>query len=410
MNNIFDYAILSIFRYGSKNISITIIFGILVFLLSSCLFITQAIKGEYNAISKDLPDILVQSYYGEKSHFIDESYVDKFYEIPSVKAVSPRIWGQYYFQKEKVYSEIFNKDKNITLFDRFFLENDKAYFTIFGILPYQKNFIKELDNTDFSDKNENFMLISTSIREFIKIYENAFKFVPFFTPKNELIKLIPNGNFSSQSSLLNSDFIAMSEENARKILGIKNGFYSDIVLEISNKNEVNFIAEKIRLNYPDLRVLTKDEIIKKYKFLYDYKSGFFLMLLAILALTFIVILYDKASGLRSEEKREIGILRAIGWDISDIIKFKIYESLILSVLAFFIAITLAIFYVFILQAPILSDIFMGYTHLKPKFDLSFTLDFKILTMLFLLSVPLYISATIIPSFKAASSDEMEILR
>lgn len=410
MNNIFDYAILSIFRYGSKNISITIIFGILVFLLSSCLFITQAIKGEYNAISKDLPDILVQSYYGEKSHFIDESYVDKFYEIPSVKAVSPRIWGQYYFQKEKVYSEIFNKDKNITLFDRFFLENDKAYFTIFGILPYQKNFIKELDNTDFSDKNENFMLISTSVREFVKIYENAFKFVPFFTPKNELIKLIPNGNFSSQSSLLNSDFIAMNEENARKILGIKNGFYSDIVLEISNKNEVNFIAEKIRLNYPDLRVLTKDEIIKKYKFLYDYKSGFFLMLLAILALTFIVILYDKASGLRSEEKREIGILRAIGWDISDIIKFKIYESLILSVLAFFIAITLAIFYVFILQAPILSDIFMGYTHLKPKFDLSFTLDFKILTMLFLLSVPLYISATIIPSFKAASSDEMEILR
>lgn len=409
MNNIFDYAILSLFRYGAKNLLITIIFGILVFLMASVIFITTAIKHEYSEIIAQMPDILVQKNYGGKSYFIDESFIDEIYKFPSVKSAFPRLWGQYYFQKEKIYNEIFTKDKNITLYDRFFVQDDKAYFTIFGVLAYQKNFLKELDRVDFSGKNANFMLLSDRAMEFFQIYKNAFKFVPFFAKNGELIKLSPH-ILDHKNSLLNSDVIVTSEENARKILGIKDGLFSDICVEVANKKEIELTADKIRAINSDLVVITKDEISKKYEFLYDYKSGFFLMFLMILVITFVVILYDKLSGTSSEERREIGILRALGWDISHIIKLKIMENLTLSILAFFIAISLSIFYVFILQAPLLSDIFIGYKSIKPSFELPFVMDYKILSMIFLLSVPLYVAVSIIPCFKIATNNEMDTIK
>ena len=390
MNIIFDYALNSIFRYGLKNILITIIFGILVFLLSSVIFITNSLKAEYKGISQDLPDILVQRYYGGKAHFIDEKMVDEFLLMPSVSSVQPRIWGQYHFERESV------------------------YLTLFGVQSYQKHFDKSIDEiaTNLDELDGDFMVASKRVYEFLQKYFRAHDLVlvPFFTPNGDLISLKKGGVFKSQNSLLNNDIILLSEENARKILGVPNGQFSDILLEISNKAEVDFLADKIRRYHQDLRVITKSEMLRKYENLYDFKSGWFLALLLTSVLAFAIILYDKASGLRSEEKREIAILKALGWDISDIIKFKLIESVILSVLTFFIALNLAIFFVYFLKAPILSEVFSGFSNLKLDFDLIFVFDFKLVVLLFLLSVPLYVAVSIIPAYKASVRDIGEVLR
>ncbi|MBO7475971.1 MAG: hypothetical protein J6T36_03455, partial [Campylobacter sp.] len=259
MNNIFDYALNSIFRYGLKNILITIIFGILVFLLSSVIFITNSLKAEYKGISANLPDILVQRYYGGKVHFIDEKMVDEFLLMPSVSSVQPRIWGQYHFERESV------------------------YLTLFGVQSYQKHFDKSIDEiaTNLDNFDGDFMVASKRVYEFLQKYFRAHDLVlvPFFTPDGDLISLKKGGIFKSESSLLNNDIILLSEENARKILGIPNGQFTDILLEVANKAEVDFLADKIRRYHHDLRVITKSEMLRKYENLYDFKSGWFLALL-----------------------------------------------------------------------------------------------------------------------------------
>ena len=244
MNNIFDYALNSIFRYGVKNILITIIFGILVFLISSVIFITNSLKAEYKGISQDLPDILVQRYYGGKSHFIDEKIVDEFLAYPSVSAVQPRIWGQYFF------------------------ENERVYLTLFGVQSYQKHFDKSIDEiaTNLNNSSSDFMVASKKVYEFLQKHFRAddLVLVPFFTPSGDLISLKKSGEFKSKNSLLNNDIILLSEENARKILGVPNGQFSDILLEIANKSEVDFLADKIRRYHQDLRVITKSEMLRKF--------------------------------------------------------------------------------------------------------------------------------------------------
>ena len=363
-------------------------------MISCVIFITNSLKTEYTELSKDFPDILVQRYYGGKVHFIDQKLADEFKKFPSVSPVQPRIWGEYYFG------------------------NGKIYTTIFGIQSYTRHFTHEIDNIAqdldeaFSEEGveENYMITSKNLYEFLSKYTQTYGSVPFFTPKGEIVNLVKAGEFKSGNSLMDNDIILMSEENAREILGIPNGFYSDIVLEVSNKKEAEFSANKIRQANPDLRVITKEEILKKYEFLYDFKSGWFLALLITCAATFSIILYDKSSGIRSEEKREIAILKAVGWDISDIIKFKLTEATILSVLTFFIALSLAIFYVYILKAPILSDVFTGFSNLKLDFDLIFAGNFKVVALLFFLTVPLYVGVSIIPSFKVATKDIGEMIK
>ncbi|HIP31056.1 MAG TPA: FtsX-like permease family protein, partial [Sulfurospirillum arcachonense] len=133
-------------------------------------------------------------------------------------------------------------------------------------------------------------------------------------------------------------------------------------------------------------------------------------LFIISAFTFFMIVYDKASGLSSEEKKEIGILKAIGWKIDDILKEKFYEAFIISFLAFLSAIILALFFVYTLEAPLIKDIFIGYSRLKPTFDLPFVFDFQTVFLLFFLTIPLYLAAIIIPSWRVASMDADEVMR
>ena len=75
-----------------------------------------------------------------------------------------------------------------------------------------------------------------------------------------------------------------------------------------------------------------------------------------------------------------------------------------------IGVILAFGFVYILQAPLLQNIFTGYSQLKTSFELPFIFDVQTLFLVFFLSVPVYIAATIIPSWKNATLDADEVIR
>ena len=75
-----------------------------------------------------------------------------------------------------------------------------------------------------------------------------------------------------------------------------------------------------------------------------------------------------------------------------------------------IGVLVALNYVYIFQAPLLNQLFIGYNNLKPSFDLPFIFDMQTLALVFFLSVPIYIAATILPSWKIATLDADEVIR
>ena len=137
---------------------------------------------------------------------------------------------------------------------------------------------------------------------------------------------------------------------------------------------------------------------------------FILALFSVCAFAFFIIIFDQSSGLHAHERKEIGILKALGWSSDDILQEKFYESCILSFGAFLVGVCGALFFVYGLNAPLLRSIFMGYSVLKPSFVLPFHVDSAMMILLFLLSVPLYIAATLIPAWRISTLDADEVMR
>ncbi len=385
-----EFSINALLRAKAKNISILVIFTLLVALLSSIFFISNSIRYELESTVDSLPEIIVQKVKGGREYDIEIDRVDSIIAINGVQSAMARVWGYYYFA------------------------NAGVNFSIIGINQYEEQYKSSLDRLtnriDFDSLEANSsMLVGVGVRDIMKqnYYNNYFNFIK---SDGKLKKMILVGVFKDDTILESNDIVLMSQKDAREILGLSSSMATDIVVKVANPKEVSTIAEKIRFIYPDTRVVTKDDLKISYKNIFDYKSGLFLALFTISLFTFFIIVYDKSSGLNSEEKREIGVLRAVGWSIDDILKEKFYEASIISIISYLLGVVVALFYVYILNAPLLRYIFEGYSKLKTSFELPFILDVSTLAIIFFLSVPIYIGATIIPAWRASSLDVDEVIR
>lgn len=378
-----EYTLKYILRYKYKNLFIAIVMSLLVALLASTLFISNAMKDEYNAILDNYPDIIITNQKAMRDSTIDESVIDTVLAIKGVSRVVARVWGEYYFA---------NADKK---------------FTLVGIAQFQEYSNPTLN--DISHISDTSMLISSGVYEVLKssYYVDYFNFIK---ADGTLKKLNLDRNFITSNTLENSSLIVMSEENVKDIFDYKESEATDLSVSVANENEVAFIAAKINTILPNTKVTVKDDLRVKYENIYNLRSGFFLTIFIISFFTFFIIIYDKVSGLNSEQKREIGILKAIGWRVGDVLNSKLYEGLIISLFSYVLGVLLAFIYVYVLDAPLLKKIFLNNYDLMNDFVIHFSVDYETLALLFFLSVPIYIAATIIPSWRVATLEADEVMR
>jgi len=93
---IIDFTIASLLRRKGKNGALLLVYILIVFLLSSVLFFTHALKQEAAQVLKDGPEIIVQRTFTGRYQAIPISYADKISDIRGVVTVRPRLWGYYY--------------------------------------------------------------------------------------------------------------------------------------------------------------------------------------------------------------------------------------------------------------------------------------------------------------------------
>ena len=100
----------------------------------------------------------------------------------------------------------------------------------------------------------------------------------------------------------------------------------------------------------------------------------------------------------------------MGWGIKDIIKLKIIENFLVGFMAFIIGIIIAYIFVFILQAPILKNIFIGFSNIRNDFILNSYVEISQIITLFLFFMIPFLSAVLIPVWKLAIIDPMESMK
>jgi ABC-type lipoprotein release transport system permease subunit len=381
--NILDFAFQSLWRRKSKNGLIFLIFLLIITIISSILFITGSLTQELLSTSESLPDITIQKIQGGRQVVIEEKYLGMIENIPGVEAVEPRLWGYFY------------------------LEELKANFTIYGMNLTdltEDEYTKISDTPAETPQSDYDMIVGTGVYELLKevFMERNFIFYQANWEKEISCQII--GTFKAETQLQTNDLMIMQSQGARSVLEIPTGSYSDLAVYIPNPEEIQNIAIKINRAFPELRTITKKNIESTYTSVFNWRSGFVLSGLLISILAFLVLIWDKASGLGAEEKKEIGILKAIGWDTEMVLSVKLYEGFIVSSFACFGGIIASYIFVYVLKAPGLKHIFIGWSSVYPSFDLLPFINLNYLLLIFIFSVIPYCTAILLPAWKVAITD------
>ncbi len=391
--NIIDYSLQSLLRRWSKNILILIIFSFLIFAVSSILFITGSLTREMMLTSQNLPDITVQRILGGRQVNVLASYISKIEEIPGVEAVETRTWGYFYLKALQANFTIYGMDLNL-------LEEGE----------YQK--IINWQNIPGSvEKNPDFrMIVGQGVYELLRDIQMENTYL-FFQPSWENpIPFDIIGTFIAETELQSNDLMVLQTEGARQVLELPPGEFTDLIVYVPNPEEIENIALKISRYFPELRTITRAQIQNTYSAAFGWRSAFVLSSLLVAICAFLILIWDKASGLSLEEKREIGILKAIGWDTEMVLSVKLWEGLILSGMSCISGILLAYAYIYWFRAAGIKEIFIGWSTIYPSFQLVPEVDLKFLILIIVISVVPYLAVTVFPAWKAAITDPDTIIR
>ena len=386
----FNFLFLLLFTHKSKHLAIFFISILIVFLSSSILFISNTLKKEIFTTLKNQSDFVIQKINSGKSQYTPISWIEDFKEISGVKDVQQRVYGQYYFMPEDVYFTIVGID----LFEEGSSKNIKELLEVLNISEFLQ-----------SDS----MIIGNGIKKLFDKYRytDSYDFKLF---NNDLKEIKIFKDLPQKANLVANDLIIMDINLAKEILNIKEDEATDIVLNVPNNLERANVKDQLILKHSNTRILQKENLKKEYENMFNYKGGIFLILFIIVILTFTLILYQRYSMISLGDKKEIGILKAVGWSIKDILKLKIMENFIVAFMAFIIGIILSYIFVFILNAPILKNVFIGSQNLQNDFIFNANIQIDSLITLFLFFMIPFLSAVLIPVWKVAIIDSTQSMK
>ena len=389
MLNKLNFLLILLVTYRKKHVSIFLISSLLIALVSSVLFLTSSIKQDIYSTLDAQADFTLQKYKAGKVLNTPEEWVDEFLELDGVENAQGRVYGMHFY------------------------EPNENYFMIVGVDLYDKQVVKSLEklvqNIDiekFLEKKN--MIIGSGVKEFLDEY-HYFDYYTFRPPHRGKEKVYIYNTFNTNSDIVSSDIVIMDIDLAREILGVKEGYVTDIILQTPNTQEIDTIYTKLRISHFDMRIIQKQDIYKHYENLYNYKGGIFLVLYIIVLATFLLILYQRYSMIKNVDAKEVAILRLTGWKIDEIIWFKMSENFIVIVSAYVLGVFLAYFFVYGLDAPILKHIFLGYENLNINASFSPNISAKELALIFFIFVVPFMVTILVPLWRVSIEEPSEVL-
>ena len=368
--NIIDFALSSLLRRKGKNISLLAVYTLIVVSIASTMFFINALKREAAAVLKDAPDMVVQKMVAGRHDLIPVSRGEVLGGISGVRSVTPRLWGYYYDTVNRANYTVIAPDGGQPAPGAIYIGSAVARLTQFA----------EADR------------------------------MPLRTYRGQSLVLRVARVLPVEAELVAADLIIVSEKDFRELFDFPAGLATDLAVSAGNPRELATIAGKIIQQFPDTRPILKSEILRTYDSIFDWRGGMIVVMLGVAVLAFIIFAWDKASGLSAEERREIGILKSIGWETADVLLLKFWEGAIISLTAFLCGAAVAYGHVFFFSASLFEHALKGWAVLYPQFNLAPAINAYQLTILFFLTVVPYTAATIIPSWRSATVDPDSSMR
>jgi len=384
--NLANYALNCIQRYKVRTLVIIVSLSIAAFIFASVSFMKEGLVREGELSLKYAADLTVQGMFAGRQSLINTSHIYYIQKTLGVKAVEERIWG---------YGNIGN-----TLLVIVGIDLNNSVVNPASVYP--------LVSGSFLDSQENnSVVIGKAVADLTGAEVGSW--LAILTESNQVRQYEVRGVFSAESSIYNADMILMSENDARLFFGIPEGKVTDLLVYTEDVNEayyvtqLNFVAREIS-ELPNVRVLTKDILLKAQETTYGARSGFFSVAWFTVLVSAAIVAFNQTVVVGHESKFEVGLLKALGFSTSDIIQIRLIESGILGILAGSIGIVSGIFFDTVLGAPVFRDFMLGWAVLYPAFSVPVRISAQTVLITYAITIVPLLFATVVPSWLNATVD------
>ncbi|MEZ4339791.1 MAG: FtsX-like permease family protein [Sandaracinaceae bacterium] len=377
-----DYAVGALRRRAAKTLALTVGLAFVVGLFGAALLMTDAIRREYELLADRMPDLTVQRLVAGRPALIPASAAAELSDIPTVRSVEPRVWGYYFFTAI---------ESNVTIVGTEHTGEALDVAVSDGRLPREGNEVA----------------IGDGLAELLGLRVGDEMGVPL---AGEVVFSRVVGIFGDDSAIRSADLVIARPDHARRLLGVSEGWATDLAVDLTTQDEAPVVTERIAERLSGARVLDRRLLRRTYELTFDTRGGLLALLLVPALAAFLLLSWERLSGLGDAERREIGVLKAVGWATSDVLAARIVESAIIAIVGAVLGLGIAYAYVFWLGAPGLADALLGWSNLRPALHLTPAIDpLQACALLGAVVVP-FVAVSVVPAWRAAMVDPDPALR
>lgn len=380
-------------RRLGRSVSLGLALALTTAAWSSVFFLSESVRATGDALLADGPLLTVQRLVAGRPALIDHEDAEALRALPSVRRVDERVWG-YLYQPA--------------------LEGNVV---VIGVAPAasatlmaELGFSEASPGTGLGDEE---IFVGTTLAATLGL--RAGDRLALVGPSGEdegapVLVLRVRAVLPIETAVSHGDAVLASLPVARQLLGLEEGVSVDLAIDVFPPEEASIVAARAIEAIPGARTLLRDALTRRRALTFEARAGLLSAVLLPLLLSFLVLTWDRLSGMGEDERREIGILKAVGWSTADVLLGRLFESALIAGLGAALGLVLGYLHVFVLGAPGLSEAYFGWSNLRPGMALVPTLDPQVLLLSFTLVVLPFVAVSIVPAWRAASLDPDRAMR
>lgn len=382
------FALGSARRRAGRSFALGVALALVTFALSAVLFLTEALRREFRLAVATLPDLTVQQLAAGRPALIAEQEQAAIAAIPGVIAARPRVWGYYFVSSLSGNFTVVGVDT-----DDDAVRRDLALVSMNGRLP--------------SSNVSGEVVMGAAAAAFFGLEPGDAITLPVGRAEKRL-QLV--GVFRSEVGLWTADVLLMNEADAREFLHVPPGYCTDLAVHLSTPDEATVVARKIADRLPGARIVDRQLMARTYDLTFDTRGGLLGAMLLPALVAFLVLVWDRLTGVGTGERREIGVLKAVGWQTGDVLLARLWENAAIAFQGAAVGIVGAYLYVFGARAPGLAEVLMGWSTLYPALRLTPAVEGGQMLVLLCLAVIPFVVASLVPAWRVATQDPHGLLR
>lgn len=349
---------------------------------ASVFFLGESLRAASDALLDRAPALTVQRLAAGRAVLIDEAELAPIGRLPSVRSVRPRVWG-YVYQPAL--------EGNLVV-----IGMDEAALAEAGAAG--------LPGTLGDDE----VVVGAAFARSLGFRSGDRLALARPSEEGPLLLRIAHV-LGEDTSLAFGDVLLASVPTARRILEVPDGFAVDAVVDVFPPQESGVVAEHVVETLPGARIVDREALRRRRALTFEARAGLMTAALLPLVLAFLVLVFDRLSGLAEGERREIGILKALGWSTADVLAARLVESVLVGALGASLGLLVGHLFVFELGAPGLSEAYFGWSNVRPPAVFA-PASGDVVVLLFAVVLAPYAAASVVPAWRAAVLDPHTAIR